>query len=163
MTIDKSHTDFISAIVEIARDPKAWDARVAELRKQGEAAAKAMEEVAAREQAVVGHRRAAEAALAEIRRKAADAEYLHKQVADKEKALAEREALLRVREAAVTDQDHRAREAINKASEAHNNLDQREKALAEREKAAAAKLEQAKTLLASYDEAKHRAALKLAS
>ena len=102
MTIDKSHTDFISAIVEIARDPKAWDARVAELRKHEEAAAKAKEEVAAREQAMIEHRRAAEAALAETRRKAADAEYLQKQAVLKEMALAEREASLRIRETAVT-------------------------------------------------------------
>jgi hypothetical protein len=149
-------TDLLEALVAIVKDPKAWDKRVAAMR---EAAGDLAE---AKQLKKDTDNQAAQAAK--------DVETAHYERGQAERALRDAAA-----QAAANDA--RARELANGeaglkskqgdfATEQANwktNVENREYELTVREAAAAEKLKKAEELMAGYDEAKHQAALKLAS
>ena len=149
-------TDFIGAIVAIAKDPKAWEKRLGdaddiakqlgELRKEKKAADEAAKQAATD--------------LETARYERGQAEHATRTAAAQSTANQQRERDLRGHEAELK----RARETFEQeAANWKANYEQREAELGAREHAAAGKLNQALNLMASYDEAKHQAALKLAS
>ena len=149
-------TDLIAAIAAIAKDPKAWEKRL------GDA-----EDIAKQ--------------LAEARKTKKEADEAAKQAAtDLETARYERgQAERATRDAAAQSTANANHERELKGVEANlirrrndfeletanwkANYEQREAELAARERDVAGKLNEVSKLMASYDEAKHKAALKLAS
>jgi hypothetical protein len=149
-------TDLIAAIVAIAKDPKAWEKRLGDaddIAKQAAEIRKAKKEA---DEAA----KAAATDLETARYERGQAEHATRTAAAQSTANQQRERDLRGHEAELK----RARETFDQeAANWKANYEQRESELAAREKAAADKLNQALNLMASYDEAKHQAALKLAS
>jgi hypothetical protein len=149
-------TDLLEAFVAIAKDPKAWEKRVADMR---EAAGNLAEARKAKKDA--------ETAAAQAAKDVETAHY--------ERGQADRAQRDTTAQAAINSQ--RTQEIVNQTAElerwkatfaqekANNlaNIEQREAALEIREREALKKLDQAQKLMADYDEAKHKAALKLAS
>ena len=148
-------TEFVAAVVAIAKDPKAFEKRLGDVAEAAEKLAEARrlrkeaDEIRGRGQADL---EAAEYARGQAERSANIA-------GAQSTANANRGNELDAREKAIA-----AREQAQKDSEANvkRNIDAREHDLAAREKIAAKKLNDAQKLMASYDEAKHQAALKLA-
>jgi hypothetical protein len=149
-------TDFIGAIVAIAKDPKAWEKRL------GDADDIAKQLTEARKAQKQADETAKQAAtdLETARYERGQAEHATRTAAAASTANQQRERQLKANEGDLL----RARNAFEQeAATVKASLDQRETDLTAREKAAADKLNQALNLMASYDEAKHQAALKLAS
>ena len=149
-------TDFIGAIVAIAKDPKAWEKRL------GDADDIAKQLTEARKAQKQADETAKQAAtdLETARYERDQAERATRSVAAQSTANQQRERELKAHEFELK----RARETFEQeAANWKANYEQRETDLTAREKAAADKLNQALNLMASYDEAKHQAALKLAS
>jgi len=148
-------TDFVAAIVAIAKDPNVFEKSIGD-------AAQAAEK------------------LAEARKLRREADDIRKRgeedlgKAAYERGQAERAAGIagaqstananRASELDARERDLKAREGTQALSEANlkRNLEQREKDLEMRERVAQQKLNEASKLMASYDAAKHQAALKLA-
>jgi hypothetical protein len=148
-------TEFVAAVVAIAKDPKAFEKRLGDVAEAAEKLAEARrlrkeaDEIRGRGQADL---EAAEYARGQADRAANIAGQQSTANANREKELDARERNLKAREGT---------QALNEAN-SKRSLDQREKDLETRERLAAAKLNEASKLMASYDEAKHQAALKLA-
>lgn len=152
----------VAALLRIASDPKACAKRFAELKAERdelsavvEQNVKVLEEAKQENIAAAASRQAAENIML-------DAERWNKQLDVKEKALAEREGNLIASKAAhdMAVSNLKYREA--KVGERETTADHREHDLVSRERMAESKFKQAQELLASYDQAKHEAALKLA-
>lgn len=107
-------------------------------------------------------RSAADAALADVKRIETENAYWKTQNEAKEKAVYDREVAITAREQAATQFEVEVKRREASVNESHNNLDHRMAEIEGREQAAADKLSRAEELLASYDEAKHAAAVKLA-
>jgi hypothetical protein len=105
-------------------------------------------------------RQAAEKDLETARYERDQAERTRRDVAAQSSANANRAGELDKRERAI---EAREQTAQREAQNLKTNLDSREADLAAREAIAAKKLNDANKLMAAYDEAKHQAALKLAS
>jgi hypothetical protein len=149
-------TEFIAAIAAIAKDPKAWEKRLGDadaiaqkltetrsLQKRADEAAKQAAtdlETARYERGQADHAQRATAQQAAVNLKTA------KELDDRESKLVARE---------------RAQEQLEATQRA--NYDRRDTEIAQRERAADSKLAEAQALMQSYDEAKHKAAIKLAS
>lgn len=155
--------NFIQAVLDIGKDPKTWDARVSEMREHAATAAMANDEANTALQAAVDHRTAAETALANAAEKEASVERWSGQVDAKVKTLADREGKVTDREAGAKQREDNAKFREDQLAVTANNLDHRHADLVEREEALAAERDRVNALLADYDEAKHKAALKLAS
>ena len=149
-------TDLIAAIVAIAKDPKAWEKRLGdaddiakqlgELRKEKKAADEAAKQAATD--------------LETARYERGQAEHASRTAAAQATANANHERELKGVEANLT---RRRNDFELEMANLKANYEQREAALTARERDAAAKLNEASKLMASYDEAKHQAAMKLAS
>ena len=149
-------TEFIAAIVAIAKDPKGWEKRLGD----ADAIAKELNEARKTKKEAEDAAKAAAADLETARYERGQAEHSTRTAAAQSTANQQRERDLRGHEAELA----RARNSFQQeAANWKANYEQREAELAEREKAAADKLAHALNLMASYDEAKHQAALKLAS
>jgi hypothetical protein len=149
-------TDFIAAIVAIAKDPKAWEKRLGdaeEIAKQLAEARKAKKE--ADETA-----KQAATDLETARYERGQAEHATRTAAAQSTANAVRERDLRGQEAALTQ---RRNVFEQEAANWKANVESREADLKAREAIATKKLNDAQKLMAAYDEAKHKAALQLAS
>jgi hypothetical protein len=149
-------TEFIAAIVAIAKDPDAWEKRLGNVKDAGSKLAEArMAEKQAADKA-----KAAAADLETARYERGQAEHSKREKAGLEQSITRREGVVNQREIEVA-----AREAklLNDTAARNVEIDRLEAAIAEREKAADKKLAEAKALMESYDAAKHEAALKLAS
>lgn len=154
--------DFIQAVLAIVRDPKVWEARVAEMRAHAESVAQMQAEVSAAGNAAAEHRKVAETALARATSAQAAADDFHKRIKAREDVLAEREAAAQAHEAANIDFEHRVKARDATVSEASNTLDHRKAELVEIEASADRKLAEAQALLATYDADKHKALQKIA-
>jgi hypothetical protein len=149
-------TEFIAAIVAIAKDPKAWEKRL------GDAEDIAKQLAEARKTKKEADEAATQAAkdLETARYERDQAERTTRVAAAQSTANQQRERDLRGAEAEIA----RRRQAFD--AEAANwkaNVESREADLTAREAIATKKLNDANKLMAAYDEAKHQAALKLAS
>ena len=148
--------EFVAAVVAIAKDPKAFEKRLGDA---AEAAEKLAEARKLRKEAD-DIRKQGEADLAAAEELRGRAEHVNRTAAQQSTANANFDRDLKVREQAVSDaeaklhDEHAARNAA---------IERLEVELAEREKTAEKKLAEAQSLMAAYDEAKHQAALKLAS
>jgi hypothetical protein len=149
-------TDFVGAIVAIAKDPKAWEKRLGD----ADDIAKQLAETRTLQKRADEAQKAAAADLETARYERGQAEHATRTATAQSTANAQRERELKGHEAELA----RARAAFEQeAATIKANLDQRDAELTARERAAEDKLNQALNLMASYDEAKHQAALKLAS
>jgi hypothetical protein len=149
-------TDFIAAIVAIAKDPKAWEKRLGD----ADAIAKDLAEA----------RKTKKEADDAAKQAATDVETAHYERGQAERAT--RDAAAQSTANANHERDLRAVEAnlIRRRNdfdlEMANwkaNYEQREAELTAREREVAKRLSDAEKLMTAYDEAKHQAALKLAS
>jgi hypothetical protein len=148
--------DLITAVVAIAKDPKAWEKRIADMNE----AAGNLNEARKLKKDAGDARQAAEKDLETARYERDQAERTRRDVAAQSSANANRAGELDKRERAI---EAREQTAQREAQNLKTNLDSREADLAAREAIAAKKLNDANKLMAAYDEAKHQAALKLAS
>jgi hypothetical protein len=148
--------DLITAIVAIAKDPKAWEKRIADMNEAAGNLAQARQLKTATDQA----RQAAEKDLETARYERDQAERTRRDVAAQSSANANRVTELDKRERSI---EAREQTAQREAQNLKVNLDSREADLTTREAIVAKKLNDANKLMAAYDEAKHQAALKLAS
>jgi hypothetical protein len=149
-------TDFIAAVAAIAKDPEAWEERLGNIK---EATEKLAEAKRLSKQAVDEHQAAAKD-LETARYERGQAERASRDIAAQNATNQVRERDLRGLETEL----NRKRQAFD--AEAANwkaNVEAREKDLEIREALATKKLADAQKLMAAYDEAKHQAALKLAS
>jgi hypothetical protein len=149
-------TDLITAFVAVAKDPKAWDKRVEEMNE----AAGNLREARKLKAEIEAAQKAAAADLETARNERGQADRAYRDTAAQSNANAVRAAELDKRERALVANEQAAKAA---ADNLKANQDAREADLSAREKLAAKKLNDASKLMASYDEAKHKAALKLAS
>ena len=148
--------ELITAVVAIAKDPKAWEKRIADMNE----AAGNLNEARKLKKDAGDVRQAAEKDLETARYERDQAERTRRDVAAQSSANANRAGELDKRERAI---EAREQTAQREAQNLKTNLDSREADLAAREAIAAKKLNDANKLMAAYDEAKHQAALKLAS
>ena len=148
-------TDFVAAIVAIAKDPKTFE------KSLGDAAAAQEKLAEARKlrKEADDIRKAGEADLEKATYERGQGERAAREAGSQSTANAARAHELDARERNV-----KAREDVQQQNEANlkRNLEQREKDLEMRERVAQQKLNEASKLMASYDAAKHQAALKLA-
>jgi hypothetical protein len=149
-------TDLIAAIAAIAKDPHSWERRLGDVEDAGKQLAAARKLKKEAEDAAKAAAQDKETASYER----GQAERATRDAAAQAAANAQREHQIKTyHESVVRDRDNFIAERNN----AKISLDQREAELVRREQAATAKLNEASKLMASYDEAKHKAALKLAS
>ena len=149
-------TDLIMAIAKIAEDPQAWMQAVGRVEEAREKLAEARKTKKDADDAA----KTAAQDLETARYERAQAERATRDAAAQSTANATRERDLRGHEAELkARRDAFERDAANWRI----NVDSREKDLETREAIATKKLNDANKLMASYDEAKHKAALKLAS
>ena len=149
-------TDLISALVAIAKDPKAWEKRIEDMNE----AAGNLNAARQLKKETDEAREAAAKDLQTARYERDQAERATRVAAGQSTANGQRERELRGAETALTQR----RQAFD--AEAANwkvNIETREADLTAREAIATKKLNDANKLMAAYDEAKHQAALKLAS
>ena len=149
-------TDLIAAIVAIAKDPKAWEKRLGDADDIAKQLAEARKEKKAADEA--GKQAAADLETARYER--GQAEHASRTAAAQATVNANQERELKGIEANLT---RRRNDFELEMANLKANYEQREAELTAREKTADDKLKQALNLMASYDEAKHKAALKLAS
>ena len=149
-------TDFIAAIVAIAKDPKAWEKRLGD----ADDIAKQVVEIRKTKTEADAAAKAAATDLETARYERGQAEHATRTAQAQSTANQQRERDLKGHEAELV----RARNVFEQeAANWKANYERREAELTAREQAAQDKLNQALNLMASYDEAKHQAALKLAS
>jgi hypothetical protein len=149
-------TEFIGAIVAIAKDPEGWEKRLGNVKDAGSKLAEArMAEKQASEKA-----KAAATDLETARYERGQADHLKREKASLEQSITRREAVVTQREIEVANREAKLH---NDIAARNAEIDRLEAALAEREKEADKKLAEARALMENYDEAKHKAALKLAS
>jgi hypothetical protein len=149
-------TDLIAAIVAIAKDPKAWEKRLGD----ADDIAKQLAEVRKTKKEADEAAKQAATDLETARYERGQAEHATRTAAAQSTANAVRERDLRGHEAELTARRNAfEQEAANWKA----NVESRETDLQMRERLAAGKLNEAAKLMASYDEARHQAALKLAS
>ena len=149
-------SDFIAAIVAIAKDPKAWEKRLGDAEDIASKLAEARKTKKEADEAA----KAAAADLETARYERCQAERATRDAAGQSAANQQRERTLRNEEAILIQRRNAfEQEAANWKS----NYEQREADLTMREKIATKKLNDAQKLMAAYDEAKHKAALQLAS
>jgi hypothetical protein len=149
-------TELIAAIAAIAKDPEGWVKRLGDVKAAGDKLAEAR---AVKKDAD----KTAEQASAERSSAAYDrgqAERAMRNSADQATANERRSQELDRRERQLEANERAALQAANNLKA---NQDSREADLTAREAIAAKKLRDAQALMANYDEAKHRAAEKLAS
>ena len=149
-------SELITALVAIAKDPGAWEKRIEDANKAAGNLREARKLKADTDEA----RQAAEKDLETARYERGQAERAQRDTAQQAAANNARAGELDAREKAIA-----AREAAHEREAANwkTNVNDREKDLETREAFAAKKLNDANKLMASYDEAKHKAALQLAS
>jgi DNA repair exonuclease SbcCD ATPase subunit len=149
-------SDLISALVAIAKDPKTWEKRIDDMEKAAGnlAAARQLK----KESADAADQAAKDLEAARYER--GQAERATRDMGAQTAANAVRERDLR---GAETDLARRRQAFEQEAANWKANVESREADLEAREKIAAKKLNDASKLMAAYDEAKHQAALKLAS
>jgi len=149
-------TELISALVAIAKDPKAWDKRIDDMNE----AAGNLNAARQLKKETDEARDAAAKDLETARYERGQADRDARNTAAAAQVAAGRQRELRAQEDDLT----RRKQAFE--AEAQNwkvNVESREADLVAREAIAAKKLNDANKLMAAYDEAKHQAALKLAS
>jgi len=147
---------FISAIAKIADDPQAWLRAVGNVQEVREK----LTEARVAEKNAERHAKAAATDLETARDEHGQAEHASRTAAAQNAANVARERELKGLE---TDLARRRNDFEREAAATKVALDRREAELTSREQAAAKKLNDANKLMAAYDEAKHQAALKLAS
>jgi hypothetical protein len=149
-------TELIAAIAAIAKDPKAWEKRLGDADDIAKQLAETRKERKAADEAA----KQAATDLETARYERGQADHASRSTAQQATANAQRERELDAREKALTERENtQQREAANLKV----NYDSREADLEAREAIVTKKLNDAQKLLASYDEAKHQAAMKLAS
>ena len=147
---------FISAIAKIADDPQAWLRAVGNVQEVREK----LTEARVAEKNAERHAKAAATDLETARYERCQAEHATRTAAAQNAANVVRERDLKGLEADLT---RRRNDFEREAANWKVNADSREKDLQAREAIATKKLNDANKLMAAYDEAKHQAALKLAS
>jgi len=148
--------DLLVAFVAIAKDPAAWEGRIQDMNR----AVGNLNEVRKLQKDSDDARQAAEKDLEAARYERGQAERASRDITQQAAANANRAAELDKREHALEANERAAKLA---ADNLKANQDAREADLDAREKIAAKKLNDAQKLLASYDEAKHKAAQALAN
>ena len=149
-------TDLISAFVAIAKDPKGWEKRIDDMNEAAGNLAAARQLKKETDEA----RDAAAKDLETARYERDQAERSTRSIAAQSAANQQRERDLRGAETQLKNQRETFdREAANWKA----NVESREADLVAREAIATKKFNDANKLMAAYDEAKHQAALKLAS
>ena len=149
-------TELIGAIVAIAKDPKGWEKRLGD----ADEIAKQLADIRKTKTEADAAAKQAATDLETARYERGQAEHASRTAGAQSTANQQRERELKGHEAELKRaQENFEQEAANWKA----NYEQRETELAARERAATDKLNQALNLMASYDEAKHQAALKLAS
>jgi hypothetical protein len=149
-------TDLIAALVAIVKDPKSWDKRIDDMREAAGNLAAARQLKKETEEA----REAAAKDLETARYERGQAERATRDIGAQNVANQQRERDLRGLE---TDLARRRQAFDAETANWKANVESREADLTAREAIAAKKLNDANKLMAAYDEAKHQAALKLAS
>jgi hypothetical protein len=149
-------TDLIAAIVAIAKDPKAWEKRLGD----ADDIAKQLAELRKTKKEADETAKQAATDLETARYERGQAERATRDAGAASSANQQRERELRGHEAEL----QRARTVFEQdAANWKANFEQREAELTAREREVAKKLSDAEKLMTAYDEAKHQAALKLAS
>jgi chromosome segregation ATPase len=163
MTDDMEHLGSVFRLLMVLADPKAALDRLAELRSEYEE----LKESSANNEKLL---RTIGTQIDEVARRdteaervMADAERWNLQLEAKEKELKQKAGDLADFERAVNAEKDNLRHRLSKMDERESTLSHREDALRTRAEQVEAKLAEVKALLASYDEAKHQAALKLAA
>jgi len=147
---------FITALAKIADDPQAWLRAVGNVQEAREKLAEATKTKKAADEAA----KQAATDLETARYERGQAERASRDIAAQNATNQQRERDLRGAETQLKNQRETfEREAANWKA----NVEAREADLTAREAIAAKKLNDANKLMAAYDEAKHQAALKLAS
>jgi hypothetical protein len=149
-------TDFIAAIVAIAKDPKAWEKRLGD----ADDIAKQLNELRKAKKEAEDAAKAAATDLETARYERGQGERATRDAAAQATANAQRARDLK---GAETDLTRRRNDFEREAANWKINVESREADLAAREAIVSKKLNDANKLMAAYDEAKHQAALKLAS
>jgi hypothetical protein len=149
-------TDFIAAIVAIAKDPKAWEKRLGD----AEDIAKQLAEARKTKKEADETAKQAATDLETARYERGQAEHATRTAAAQATANQQRERELKGHE---TELAVRRNTFEQEAANWKANVESREADLKAREAIASKKLNDAQKLMAAYDEAKHKAALKLAS
>jgi hypothetical protein len=149
-------TDLIAAFVAIAKDPKAWEKRIDDMEKAAGNLNAARQLKKETEEA----REAAAKDLETARYERGQAERATRDAAAQSSVNAAQALQMRHER---SDLDRRARAFETEAANWKANVESREADLIAREAIATKKLNDANKLMAAYDEAKHQAALKLAS
>lgn len=149
-------TDLLEALVAIAKDPKAWDKRVADMKEAAGDLAEARK-----------LKKENEALAAQAAKDVETAHYERGQADRAEKNTAAQAAAndLNAKELERQTAELERWKATFLQEKANNlaNIEQREAAIEIREREAVKKLDEAQKLMAEYDAAKHQAYLKLAS
>lgn len=148
--------DLIAAFVAIAKDPKAWDKRIAD---NNEAAGK-LSEIRKLNAQAKEHAAQAASDLETARYERGQADHRHRETLSVQQAIEKRDQEVAAREKAVAEAE-RAFE-FNKAQHLAA-MEARDTELKKRELEVERRSAETIELMANYDEAKHKAALKLAS
>lgn len=157
-----SDTDAIralAAIAEAVKDPKYLTKLVAE----ADRAEQALTAARKTNQEAREHRQAGDVAMEQAKTIQNGVASVQGQITKDRAALSSREKTVSAREVAADHREADQKERENRINAKHSALDARERDLIERERAADEKLEKSNRIMADYDEAKHKAALKLAS
>ena len=149
-------TDLIAAIVAIAKDPKGWEKRLGD----ADDIAKQLAEIRKTKKEAEDAAKQAATDLETARYERGQAEHATRTAAAQATANVAHERELKAMEANLI---RRRNDFEQEAANWKANYEQREAELVARERAATDKLNQTLDLMANYDEAKHQAALKLAS
>ena len=149
-------TDLIAAIVAVAKDPKAWEKRLGD----ADDIAKQLAEARKTKKEAEDAAKAAATDLETARYERGQGERAARDAAAQATANAQRARDLK---GAETDLTRRRNDFEREAANWKINVESREADLAAREAIVSKKLNDANKLMAAYDEAKHQAALKLAS
>jgi hypothetical protein len=148
--------EFIAAVVAIAKDPKTFEKSLGDAK---EAAEKLTEARKLSRNAITEHD-AAMKDLEAARYERGQADHANRTQAQQATA---NEARGKELDARAKELDNQRQSHEHAAARANAEIARREAELETRERAADEKLKQAQTLMEKYDEAKHQAALKLAS
>jgi hypothetical protein len=150
----------LAGVAEIVANPADWKKRAQDNIAAAEKSSKDRQAAQQLHDAAESNRRAAAADLETARQERGQAEFAKREAASHEQSVKQREDAVTKREQTASDRERHL--AADKAN--HDAWLAKAKAdLAAREKAVEEKLIATQALLKNYDEAKHKAALKLAS
>jgi len=157
--IDLGLIHVLSAMARLVKDPDAWSKRADEIERKWRESHDNIAEVRKLNAETKDLKATADAMMESASYERGQADHAKRESAQQAAANADRDKELKAREDAVEKREYELAQAAGRLDDEHKaRLD----ALAEREHMAEKVLADAKALMANYDEAKHKAALKLA-